>query len=57
MIRFKKYLTQEMEKGIDNRFIKVVDTLYKHPKDQTVYDIDENFGYNQRHLYRHFKKY
>ena len=51
----KNYLLKKIEKASKKDFIKLVDELYEKPKEQTVIDIAEKLGYNQRHLFRIFK--
>jgi len=51
----KKYLIQKSNNKKDYKIIKIVEELYKNPKDQNVETIAENIGYNKRHLYRIFK--
>lgn len=51
----KKYLLQKTKDQKEMIFMKVVEKLYKNPKEQTVTDIAKKFGYNERHLYRVFK--
>ncbi len=51
----KNYLLQKTKNIIDMPFLKIVEELYKSPKEQTVINISEKFGYHQRQLYRIFK--
>lgn len=36
-------------------FVEILEELYESPKEQSVMDIAEKLGYNERHLYRVFK--
>lgn len=51
----KSYLLQKTNNKIEMIFLKVVEELYKSPKQQNVTDISRKLGYNERHLYRLFK--
>ncbi len=51
----KTYLFQKTKNKIETPFVEIVEELYDSPKEQTVIDIAEKFGYNERHLYRLFK--
>ena len=51
----KSYLIKKAKNKIKMPFIEIVEELYKNPKEQSVIDIAERFGYNERHLYRIFK--
>lgn len=51
----KKYLLQKNKKQIKMPFIEIVEELYKSPKEQSVINIANQIGYNERHLYRLFK--
>lgn len=51
----KKYLLQKTNNKTKTQFLEIVEELYKNPKQQSVIDIAERMGYNQRHLYRLFK--
>lgn len=54
---FKNYLFARIKNNDDKKYIDIVDDLYQNPKDQTVLEIANKFGYNPRHLFRIFKKY
>ena len=51
----KKYLLKKVKDKKQLIFMEVVEELYKNPKEQSVTDIADKFGYNERHLYRVFK--
>lgn len=51
----KKYLIDKTKNKSGNKFIEIVEQLYKSPKEQSVESIAQKFGWNQRHLYRIFK--
>lgn len=53
----ENYLLKKLEDQIDTKFIKMVEEIYKSPKEQTVKNIALRLGYNKRHLLRIFKKY
>ncbi len=36
--------------------MKIVEKIYENPNEQSVTDIAKKFGYNERNLYRVFKK-
>jgi len=52
----KKYLIQKVKNKQEMPFIEILEELYKSPKEQNVMDIAAKLGYNERHLYRVFKK-
>lgn len=51
----KNYLLNKIKDKLDNKFIEIVEQLYKSPLDKNVVSIAHKFGYNQRQLYRIFK--
>lgn len=51
----KNYLLQKTRDKKDRTFLEVVENLYGKPLEQSVVDIANTFGYNERHLYRLFK--
>lgn len=53
----KKYLLDKISDAEDTTFIEIVDNLYQNPQDQKVHDIATHFNYNQRQLFRMFKKH
>lgn len=53
---FKEYLSEKIKDKHSRKSIEIAENLYKCPKDQSVIDIAKNYGYNERHLYRIFKK-
>lgn len=53
---FKNYLFQKTKNKKEMPFVEIVEELYESPKEQSVMDIAEKLGYNERHLYRVFKK-
>lgn len=53
----KNYLLKKIKKKPSLQSIKIVEELYKEPKEQSVIAIAKRYGYNERHLYRIFKTY
>ena len=51
----KNYLQEKIKGKTQMPFLKIVEDLYNNPKEQNVINIANQFGYNQRHLYRVFK--
>lgn len=54
---FKNYLITKAKDLKPTYYLDVADGLYNSPKDKTVNDIAKKFGYNNRQLFRLFKKY
>ncbi len=54
---FRNYLEEKIKKVENQEFIKIVDKLYDNPTEQTVVKITNKFDYNQRQLFRIFKKH
>lgn len=52
----KEYLIQKGAKIKENQFLQIVDTLYHSPTENTVIKIAKTLDYNERKLYRVFKK-
>lgn len=52
----KKYLLKKIECKPKKDFIVIVNELYQNPKEQNVIHIAEKLGYNERQLFRVFKK-
>lgn len=52
---FKKYLLQKAKVQKKMPFVEIVEKLYENPKEQSVTDIADKLGYNERNLYRVFK--
>lgn len=57
LLFFQKYLQTKIQKQRDRSQIVMVDLLYQSPRDKSVVEIAEGFGYTKRHLTRLFKKY
>lgn len=51
----KNYLIKKTNNETEMQFLKITEELYRCPKEQNVYDIAKNMGYNERHIYRLFK--
>ena len=51
----KRYLLEKTRNQKEMQFVDLVEELYKSPKEQSVIEIAEKFGYHERHLYRVFK--
>jgi len=51
----KNYLLEKVKDKPSTKFIKIVEELYKNPKEQNVITIAQNYTCNERHLYRIFK--
>ncbi|MCI8965306.1 MAG: helix-turn-helix transcriptional regulator [Clostridia bacterium] len=54
---FKTYLLTKIKSNSDKKYTQIIEQLYNSPKEQTVLGIASQYGYNQRHLYRLFKKH
>jgi len=52
---FQNYLLEKVKDKPSIKFIKIVEELYKNPKEQNVISIARNYNCNERHLYRIFK--
>jgi len=52
---FKQYLLEKIKEKPSIKTIKIVDELYKCPRNQNVVAVAKNYGYNERQLYRIFK--
>lgn len=53
---FKNYLLKRIASKPDPKFIQMVDRIYMLPQDQRVLMLAESLGYNQKQLFRIFKK-
>ena len=53
--KLKQYLLQKTENKTEMQFVALVEKLYTSPKEKSVIEIAEKFGYHERHLYRVFK--
>ncbi len=54
---FQDYLLERVKDKSSISSIRMVEELYKSPKEQNVLSIAKQYGYNERHLYRLFKTY
>lgn len=52
----KHYLLKKTKEQKEIPFMKIVEKIYENPNEQSVTDIAKKFGYNERNLYRVFKK-
>lgn len=52
----KHYLLQKTKGQKEITFMKIVEKIYENPNEQSVTDIAKEFGYNERNLYRIFKR-
>ena len=52
----KHYLLQKTKKQKEIPFMKIVEKIYENPNEQSVTNIAKEFGYNERNLYRVFKR-
>ena len=52
----KKYLLKKIESKPKKDFVAIVNELYRNPNEQNVIKIAEKLGYNERQLFRVFKK-
>jgi len=52
---FQDYLLEKVKNKSAMLSIRLVEELYKSPKEQNVISIAKRYGYNERHLYRLFK--
>lgn len=51
------YLLEKIKKIKNKELLTIVDNLYQIPKEQTVISIAHKLGYNQKKLFRVFKKH
>ncbi len=52
----KHYLLQKTKEQKEIPFMKIVEKIYESPNEQSVTNIAKKFGYNERNLYRVFKR-
>ncbi len=52
----KHYLLQKTKEQKEIPFMKIVEKIYESPNEQSVTNIAKEFGYNERNLYRVFKR-
>ncbi len=52
---FKNYLSEKAKEKPSVMFLNIAEELYKFPKEKNVIAIAENYGCNERQLYRIFK--
>ncbi len=54
---FKNYLEEKVKEADNRDFIKFVDELHDNPTEQTVMKVANELNYNERQLFRIFKKH